>query len=61
MGVGVPPPTPCWASMLGGVLAEAFKPRWWMVVFPGTAITVTILAANLFGDAQRDVLDPKLR
>jgi peptide/nickel transport system permease protein len=32
-----------------------------MVVFPGTAITVTILAANLFGDALRDFLDPKLR
>jgi len=61
VGVGVPPPTPSWGNMLGGVLAEAFKPPWWMVVFPGTAITVTILAANLFGDALRDFLDPKLR
>ena len=42
VGVGVPPPTPSWGNMLGGVLAEAFKPPWWMVVFPGTAITVTI-------------------
>src|SRR6185503_11486767 len=60
LGVGVPPPTPTWGNMLGGVLAEAFKPPWWMVVFPGTAITVTILAVNLFGDALRDFLDPKL-
>jgi hypothetical protein len=34
---------------------------WWMVVFPGAAITVTILAVNLFGDALRDFLDPKLK
>jgi len=61
VGVGVPPPMPSWGNMLGGVLAEAFKPPWWMVVFPGTAITVTILAVNLFGDALRDFLDPKLR
>ena len=60
VGVGVPPPMPSWGNMLGGVLAEAFKPPWWMVVFPGTAITVTILAVNLFGDALRDFLDPKL-
>jgi ABC-type dipeptide/oligopeptide/nickel transport system permease component len=60
VGVGVPPPTPSWGNMLGGVLAEAFKPPWWMVVFPGTAITVTILAVNLFGDALRDFLGPKL-
>ena len=61
VGVGIPPPTPSWGNMLGGVLAEAFKPPWWMVVFPGTAITVTILAVNLFGDALRDFLDPKLK
>ena len=40
VGVGVPPPMPSWGNMQGGVLAEAFKPPWWMVVFPGTAITV---------------------
>ncbi|MET0852676.1 MAG: ABC transporter permease [Candidatus Rokuibacteriota bacterium] len=61
VGVGVPPPMPSWGNMLGGVLAEAFKPPWWMVVFPGAAITVTILAVNLFGDALRDFLDPKLK
>src|SRR5215831_13012065 len=61
LGVGVPPPTPTWGSMLGGVLAEAFRPPWWLVVFPGLAITLTIVAANLFGDALRDFLDPRLK
>jgi len=61
LGVGVPPPTPSWGSMLGGGLAEAFKPPWWLVVFPGLAITLTIVAANLLGDALRDFLDPKMK
>jgi ABC-type dipeptide/oligopeptide/nickel transport system permease subunit len=61
LGIGVPPPTPTWGNMLGGVLAESFKPPWWLVVYPGVSLTVTVLAANLFGDAIRDFLDPKLR
>jgi ABC-type dipeptide/oligopeptide/nickel transport system permease subunit len=61
LGVGVPPPAPSWGNMLGGVLAEAFRPPWWLVVFPGMAITVTIMAANLLGDSLRDFLDPRLR
>jgi ABC-type dipeptide/oligopeptide/nickel transport system permease subunit len=61
LGIGVPPPTPSWGNMLGGVLAEAFRPPWWIVLFPGLAITVTILCCNLLGDALRDFLDPKLR
>jgi ABC-type dipeptide/oligopeptide/nickel transport system permease subunit len=61
LGIGVPEPAPTWGRMLGGVLSEAFKPPWWMVIFPGLAITITIMAANLFGDALRDVLDPRLK
>lgn len=61
MGVGVPPPTPSWGNMLGGVLSQAFRPPWWMALYPGVAITLTILASNLFGDALRDFLDPKLK
>jgi ABC-type dipeptide/oligopeptide/nickel transport system permease subunit len=61
LGIGVPPPTPTWGNMLGGVLAESFKPPWWLVVYPGVSLTLTVLAANLFGDAVRDYLDPKLR
>ena len=61
LGIGVPEPTPTWGRMLGGVLSEAFRPPWWLIVFPGLAITLTIMAANLFGDALRDVLDPRLK
>lgn len=61
LGIGVPPPTPTWGNMLGGVLAESFRPPWWLVVYPGLALTTTVLAANLFGDALRDFLDPRLR
>jgi ABC-type dipeptide/oligopeptide/nickel transport system permease subunit len=61
LGVGIPPPTPSWGNMLGGVTAEAFRPPWWLILFPGLAITLTIMACNLFGDALRDVLDPRLK
>jgi ABC-type dipeptide/oligopeptide/nickel transport system permease subunit len=61
LGIGVPEPTPTWGRMLGGVLSEAFRPPWWLIVFPGMAITLTIMAANLFGDGLRDVLDPRLK
>ena len=61
LGLGIPPPDPSWGNMLGGILVASFKPPWWLVVFPGCAITLTILAFNLFGDALRDHLDPRLR
>lgn len=61
LGVGVPPPTPSWGNMLGGVLAQSFNPPWWLVVFPGLAIATTVMAANLLGDALRDFFDPKTR
>jgi len=46
--------------MLGGVLAQSFKPPWWLATFPGVTIALTVLAANLLGDALRDFLDPRL-
>ena len=61
LGVGVPAPTATWGNMLGGAVAATLKPEWWLVIFPGLAITVTVLAFNLFGDSIRDALDPKLR
>ncbi len=60
LGLGIPQPMPSWGNMLGGVLADQFRPKWWLVVFPGVTITLTILAFNLVGDALRDYLDPKL-
>ena len=61
LGLGVPPPNPSWGNILNSASNEFLNPLWWMVVFPGMAITLTILAFNLFGDALRDHLDPKLR
>lgn len=57
LGAGVPPPTPSWGSMLAEhVSYYASQPR--LVLLPGLAIMVTILAFNLLGDALRDALDP---
>jgi peptide/nickel transport system permease protein len=42
------------------VLAQSFRPPWWLVTFPGIAIAITVLAANLLGDTLRDFLDPRL-
>ena len=60
LGVGILPPTPSLGNMLGGVLAQSFKPPWWLAVFPGVMIALAVLAANLLGDALRDFLDPRL-
>jgi peptide/nickel transport system permease protein len=59
LGVGVPPPTPTWGNMLADAIT-ALIPPWWLVLFPGLAITVTVLAFNLLGDGIRDTLDPRL-
>ena len=61
LGAGVPPPTATWGNMLAFANFSSFKPLWWMAFYPGLAITVTVLAFNLFGDSLRDVLDPRLR
>ena len=61
LGVGIPPPTPTWGNMLADALNSGLEPRWWLYVFPGLAITVTVLAFNLLGDGIRDMMDPRLR
>ena len=61
LGVGIPPPTPTWGNMLADSLNAGLVPPWWLVLFPGVAITVTVLAFNLLGDGIRDALDPRLR
>jgi ABC-type dipeptide/oligopeptide/nickel transport system permease subunit len=61
LGVGVPPPTPTWGNMLADSLNAGLVPPWWLVLFPGAAITITVLAFNLLGDGIRDALDPRLR
>ncbi|HUA54953.1 MAG TPA: ABC transporter permease [Candidatus Sulfotelmatobacter sp.] len=61
LGVGIPPPTPTWGNMLADSLNGGLVPPWWLVLFPGAAITLTVLAFNLLGDGIRDALDPRLR
>lgn len=61
LGLGIPQPAPSWGNMLGGILADQFRPKWWLVLFPGLTISLTVLAFNLLGDGLRDYLDPKLR
>jgi peptide/nickel transport system permease protein len=61
LGVGIPPPTPTWGNMLSDALNSGLVPPWWLVLFPGLAITLTVLAFNLLGDGIRDLLDPRLR
>ena len=61
LGVGIPPPTPTWGNMLADSLNAGLVPPWWLVLFPGMAITITVLAFNLLGDGIRDMLDPRLR
>ena len=61
LGVGIPPPMPTWGNMLADSLNAGLVPPWWLVLFPGGAITLTVLAFNLLGDGIRDALDPRLR
>lgn len=58
LGLGVPPPTPEWGSMLADGRAY-LRNAWWMSVFPGFTITLLVLAANIVGDGLRDALDPR--
>ena len=61
LGLGVQEPTPAWGLMLQGGAEEYAESAPWMAIFPGLAITLAVFGFNLFGDAVRDVLDPKLR
>ncbi len=60
LGLGVQPPTPSWGNMLIDGKAN-IEIAWWLSVFPGMAILVTVLAYNLLGEGLRDALDPRLR
>jgi peptide/nickel transport system permease protein len=58
LGLGVDPESPSWGSMLSEGRAY-LDSAWWVAAFPGVAITITVLAVNLIGDALRDQLDPR--
>ena len=61
LGMGVQDPTPAWGLMLKGAAVEFIESAPWLSIFPGLAITLAVFGFNLFGDALRDLLDPKLR
>jgi peptide/nickel transport system permease protein len=61
LGLGVQEPVPAWGLMLQGGAEEYASTAPWIAIFPGLAIMVAVLGINLFGDALRDALDPKLR
>ena len=61
LGLGVPPPFPSWGKMLSGGAQEYGMIAPWMVIAPGLSIMLIVLGFNLFGDALRDILDPRLR
>lgn len=61
LGLGVQEPTAAWGLMLRGGAEQFFESAPWVAIFPGLAITLAVFAFNLFGDALRDALDPKLR
>lgn len=61
LGVGVHEPTPAWGLMLSNVSVETFTTAPWVVLFPGLAISSTVFAFSLLGDALRDALDPRTR
>lgn len=57
LGVGIPVPTPSWGNILSEGKTYIYN-CWWMIVFPGVTMALTVLGLNLFGDGIRDVLDP---
>jgi peptide/nickel transport system permease protein len=61
LGLGTPLPQPSWGAMLSGTGRRFMEIAPWLAIFPGLAISITVLAFNLFGDAVRDLLDPRLR
>jgi len=61
LGLGVQEPTAAWGLMLQGGAEEYAESAPWVAIWPGVAISLAVFGFNLFGDALRDVLDPKLR
>ena len=60
LGLGPPPPTPSW----GNIIADGrdyLREAWWICLFPGIAISITVLGLNLLGDGLRDLIDPRLK
>jgi len=61
LGLGAIPPEPEWGAMLSDSYRYLSSGKWWVVVFPGLAIMLSVLGFNLLGDGLRDALDPRLQ
>ncbi|GAI75736.1 unnamed protein product, partial [marine sediment metagenome] len=61
LGFGIPPPAPSWGGMVGGAGRIFMHVAPWMAFFPGLALSIVVYGVNMFGDAVRDLLDPRLR
>jgi peptide/nickel transport system permease protein len=59
VGLGVQPPIPSWGNMLASAREYLLSGEWWLSVFPGAAISLTVIGFNLLGDGLRDRLDPR--
>ena len=61
LGYGIPPPFPSWGGMLSGSGRSYMFQAPWMAIWPGMALAIVVYGVNMFGDAVRDLLDPRLR
>ena len=61
LGLGVPPTIATWGGMLAESRDQLLAGRWWLAIFPGVAIMLTVLSFNILGDWLRDFLDPRLK
>lgn len=61
LGLGIPPPAPTWGSMLSGTGRSYMYIAPWLAIAPGVCLTIVVFSINIFGDALRDLLDPRLR
>ena len=61
LGLGVPESVPTWGAMLADSRNQLLSGSWWLAVFPGIAIMLTVVSLNILGDWTRDFLDPRLR